>query len=226
MRDFYTHRGTAIGLRAYLQAYLENMSGLDREDQGAFPILVEGFRERPHLELTAPGVDHQGTLLPLWSPEAVGRLKLGSFARVGAARLMDAGDPNRDIFEQFAHRFRVYVPATWVRTADDERMLHRALEAEKPAHAAYELELVEPRFLVGIQSTVGMDTVLGDYPLAELTCLQREHELPEAGRGKRHRLGYDTVLSGCRGDAGFLIVPTALASTAGAVTPMNQIQLH
>jgi hypothetical protein len=215
-----------MGLRAYLQAYLENMGGLDRSDQGDYPILVEGFRERPHLELTAPGLDQQGTLLGLWSPKVVGRLKLGSDARVGSSRLVDAGDPERDIFEEYAHRFRVYVPALWVRTADDETMLHRALEAEKPAHTAYELELVEPRFRVGVQSTVGMDTILGEYPRAVLTCACREDELPQAGRGMRHRLGYDTVLAGCPAQLGLLTIPATRAAGAGTVSSPNQIQLH
>lgn len=208
MRVFYTHRGTAVGLRAYLQAYLQNMSDLAPADQGAYPVLVEGFRERPRLELAAPDVVPQGGALRLWSPDVVGRLTLGSTARVGAVRLMDTGDPAGDIFEAFAHRFRVYVPAMWVRSADDEDMLHRALEAEKPAHASYQLELVEPRFRIGVQSTVGMDTIIGDYPQAELTCARREDELPRAGRGTRHRLGYDTVLAGRHG------------------TGPNQIQLH
>ena len=210
MRAFYTHRGTAVGLRAYLQAYLQNMSDLAPADQGAFPVLVEGFRERPRLELLAPDVVPQGGALRLWSPDVVGRLTLGSTARVGAVRLMDTGDPGGDIFEAFAHRFRVYVPAMWVRSAADEDMLHRALEAEKPAHASYQLELVEPRFRVGVQSTVGMDTIIGGYPQAELTCARREDELPRSGRGTRHRLGYDTVLAGRQ----------------GSVTPMNHIQLH
>ena len=36
-------------------------------------------------------------------------------------------DPERDLFHQHAHRFRVFVPAAWVRTAEQERMLRRAM---------------------------------------------------------------------------------------------------
>ena len=85
----------------------------------------------------------------------VGRLQLGVYAREGEARLVSTGDPQRDLFHEYAHRFRVFVPAGWVRTAEQERMLRRAIEAEKPAHTAYDLCLVEPRFRVGVQSTVG-----------------------------------------------------------------------
>jgi hypothetical protein len=83
-----------------------------------------------------------------------------------------------------------------VRTAAAERMLRRALEAEKPAHVAYELCLVEARFRVGIQSTIGFDTILGDYPQARLACPnQDDQELPPS-RAPRYRLGYDMVLGG------------------------------
>jgi phage tail-like protein len=199
LRDFYTWRGTAGGLRAYLQAYLQNLSGLTPAEQRCFPLLVEGWRERRRLELGAPGERASGALLPLWSPSVLGRLELGANARVGEARLVDTGDPPRDLFHEFAHRFKVYVPAAWVRSAADERMLRRALEAEKPAHTGYELRLVEARFRIGVQSTVGLDTILGDVPQARLTCEANEGALPPS-RAPRHRLGYDTVLS-CGGAA-------------------------
>ena len=63
--------------------------------------------------------------------------------------MVSTGDPQRDAFHEYAHRFRVFVPAAWVRSAEDERMVRRAVDAEKPAHTAYELCLVEPRFRVG-----------------------------------------------------------------------------
>lgn len=194
MRDFYTQRGTVAGLRAYLQAYLQNLSGLTPAQQRAYPVLVEGWRERQRLELATPKEEVGTSALGLWSPSEVGRLQIGSFARVGEVRLVDSGDPQSDFFNEFAHRFRVYVPAAWVRTAADERMLRRALEAEKPAPSAYDLCLVEGRFRVGIQSTIGFDTILGAYPQARLTCRKDDEALPPS-RAPRHRLGYDTVLA-------------------------------
>ncbi len=38
------------------------------------------------------------------------------------------------------------------------------LDAEKPAHTLYELCIVEPRFRVGFQARVGIDTVVGGPP--------------------------------------------------------------
>jgi hypothetical protein len=35
---------------------------------------------------------------------------------------------------------------------------------EKPAHTYYTLEVVVPAFQIGVQSTVGVDTLLGPAP--------------------------------------------------------------
>ncbi len=106
--------------------------------------------------------------------------------------MVSTGDPEHDVFQKFAHRFRVFVPAAWVRDIEDERRIRRALDAEKPAHTQYELCLVEPRFRVGVQSTVGIDTVIGARPLARLGC-QGNADHPQASE-PASRLGYDMVL--------------------------------
>jgi hypothetical protein len=186
-------RGRMDGLQAYLRIYLQNISGLAPEAQRDYPQIVEGFRERQYLMLAIENTADLGHGAPLWSPGVVGRLQLGVFAREGEVRLVSTGDPERDLFHEYAHRFRVFVPAAWVRTAEDERMLRRALDAEKPAHTRYDLCLVEPRFRVGLQSTVGLDTVIGAYPVARLAC-PHETDAPPS-RPPRYRLGYDTILT-------------------------------
>jgi phage tail-like protein len=200
LRAFYRERGTVAGLRAYLRAYLQKLSGLPPAEQGAFPLIAEGWRERPRPDLPATGGTAGAGLLQLWGAAAVGRLQLGATARVGAARLVDHGDPQRDLFRAYAHRFRVYVPAAWIADAAAERMLQRAIAAEKPAHVAHELRLVEARLRVGVQSTVGVDTILGAYPQARLSCADAEAQRAP-GRAPRSRLGYDTVLADARGAA-------------------------
>ena len=103
-----------------------------------------------------------------------------------------------EIFQEYAHRFRVFVPSSWVRTAKDEEMIHRALREEKPAHASYDLCLVEPRFRVGLQSTVGIDTILGAWPQARLACTH-DTDIPPS-RLPRQCLGLDTILAARPGD--------------------------
>jgi phage tail-like protein len=182
----YPRRGTVEGVEGPLRVYLENITGLELGDSG-WPRLVEGFRERWRLLLGA------GPPAPLWSPDVVGRLQVGVYSRAGQARLVSTGDPQRDLFHEHAHRFGVFVPAAWIETADDERMLRRAVEAEKPAHTRYELCLVEPRLRVGVQCTVGVDTVVGAVPVARLECPRED--LPES-LPPRGRIGFDTVLAG------------------------------
>ena len=210
--ELYERRGTPEGLRLHLRVYLANLTGIDEllgdddsapEGPQAFPLMVEGFRKRAFLMLTEreracsderPPLARLGRNHPLWSPAVVGRLQLDVFAHEGEIRLVSTGDPERDLFHEHAHRFQVFVPSAWVKTRADEDLLRRALDTEKPAHARYQLCLVEPRFRVGIQSTVGVDTVLGAYPVAVLAGRDRS-EVPE-NRPPRQRLGYDTVL-GC-----------------------------
>jgi hypothetical protein len=96
------------------------------------------------------------------------------------------------VFQQFAHRFRVFIPAAWVRDIEDERKIRRALDTEKPAHTRYDLCLVEPRFRVGVQSTVGINTVVGAWPVARLACHLNANE--PTGLEPASRLGYDMVL--------------------------------
>lgn len=187
-----TRRGTREGLRRYLQVYLENITSLTAEEQGAFPKIDEGFRERQRLMLTLGDTARLSHGAPLWSPAATGRMHFNSFAREGEARLISTGDPEHEIFQEFAHRFRVFVPSSWISTTKDEEMVHRALREEKPAHTSYDLCLIEPRFRVGLQSTIGIDSIVGGWPRARLACIH-DPDVPPS-RPPRHRLGFDTVL--------------------------------
>jgi phage tail-like protein len=189
----YPRRGTIDGLRDYLRVYLENITGLELGQDNGFPLFLEGYRERNHLMLDAGDGATLGAGPPLWSPDVVGRLQLGVNARADEGRLVGVNDPQRDLFHHYAHQFRVFVPAAWVPSDAAEHLVRRALDDEKPAHTRYELCLVESRFQLGLQSTLGFDTIVGDYPLARLACRPRD-EAP-ATRRLRSRLGYDTILA-------------------------------
>lgn len=196
----YQHIGQAEGFRDYLAVYLSNITGLDLAElkQTGFPAILEGFRERRFLFLSKPTTANLNDGAPLWSSDIVRRLQLGVYAQLGEVELVSTGDPERDIFQQYAHQFRVFLPAAWVKTAAQETMLRRAIEAQKPAHTRCELELIEPRFLVGEQSTVGLDMVLGAFPEMRVGCSAGDETAPSLP--KRNRLGYDTVLAS-RGSA-------------------------
>jgi phage tail-like protein len=156
-------RGRVDGLRDHLQAFLSALTGIEPEQvrQLGFPLLVEAFRERNFLRLRDGDDNPLPQALPMWSASRTARLRLDEYARIGAADLVGTGDPVRDPFHEYAHRFRVYVPAAWVRDSKQEGQLRRAIEAEKPAHTRYELCLIASRMQVGLQSTVGVDTIVG-----------------------------------------------------------------
>jgi phage tail-like protein len=202
--DFIPKRGTKEGLRQYLQVYLQNISGAEVAKMPAFPNLLEGFRERQQMILAGEEGRSLDRHAQLWGPAQVGRLQLDVYSREGEVRLVSTGDPERDLFHEYANRFRVYVPAAWVRTAEAEKMLRRAIEAEKPAQAAYDLCLVEPRFQVGIQAMVGLNTIIGKLPTLRLTCAAEVEDVPPS-QAPRGRLGYDTLLGGSPQPSGSIL---------------------
>nr|WP_046284319.1 phage tail protein [Mycobacterium sp. UM_NZ2] len=83
-------------------------------------------------------------------------------SRIGEFRITDIGDPLRDPFWVTSNRITVVVPAARVRDEPMRRAVQRVVELFTPAHVAATVEFVEPRFLVGVQATVGIDTAIGE----------------------------------------------------------------
>src|SRR4030095_1047344 len=90
------------------------------------------------------------------------------------------------------HAFSVFVPACLARSDAARRSLTNLLESERPAHTVYTLELVEPRFRIGVQSTIGLNSVVGRYPQGVTLAGGADAPTP---------LGSGTVLTGGRGQA-------------------------
>jgi phage tail-like protein len=191
----FRFRGTIESLRDYVRVYLANIAELtvDQVAQTSFPVFVEGFRERSFLMLANQRGASLGDAQPLWGASVVKRLQLGVFSRADEVELVSTGAPEQDLFDYFAHRFRVYAPAAWVRTAEHEQLLRRAIEAEMPAYASYSLCLVDAGVKVGIQSTVGLDMILGQTPACRLS---RDPANEAPSLPDHNRLGYGAVLSG------------------------------
>lgn len=164
--ELYRRRGTPEGLRLHLQLYL-----------GLEPRVLEHFRVRRWLFLNHARL---GDMTALWGADVVKRLQLDGDARIGNFQLTDSGDPLRDPFYTYAHIFTVFVPMPGEPNDAQKQTVARIVEMAKPAHALAKIEWVQPRFRIGIQSFVGVDTVVGEYPQGVTT-----------GQGQ---LGYDTVL--------------------------------
>ena len=186
--------GTTAGLRAWLRVYLANLSGIDERvlEEAGIPGIVESFVERRRLMLDRAGSATLCAADGLWSPAVEKRFQVGVFDRAGEVELVSDRDPDLDVFRHYAHSFRVYVPASFLRRAADEALIRRAIDLHRPAHTTYELVLIEPRFLVGVQSTIALDSVIGAPWPGALPCGADD----PPSRPPYQRLGYDITLGG------------------------------
>lgn len=190
--QLYRLRGTPQGLRLHLQLYL-----------GIEPRIVEHFKLRRWLF-----VDHArlGEQSALYGAAIVKRLQLDENASIGSFQLIDTGDPLRDPFHRYAHQFTVFVPVCGEVTDIQRRTIERIVEMAKPAHTQANIKITQPRFRVGIQAFIGVDTVIGRYPdrvvadqakLGYDTLLgpsDDEAQPPTMRIGKRSRIGSNTIL--------------------------------
>jgi phage tail-like protein len=101
-------------------------------------------------------------LLPVQADGAV----LGSTATLDGSNLITGDEFGTPLFEDTAHQFTVQVYRGQLRCEDDISEVRAVIEREKPAHTSYHLCVIEPRFRVGFQSRVGIDTVVGGPPEA------------------------------------------------------------
>jgi phage tail-like protein len=125
------------------------------------PLILEHFKLRRWLYV---GSGRIGDQAELWGRSIVNRSQLGNGAQADVSKLVASQDPLRDPFHVTAHRYSVFVPACWARNDAQRRSLLNLLRSETPAHTQGQIEYVEPRFRIGIQSTVGLNSVVGRYP--------------------------------------------------------------
>jgi hypothetical protein len=124
-------------------------------------LILEHYQLRRWLFL---GQGRLGDEAVLWGKRIVNRSQLDEGARVGGTQLLTEQDPYRDPFHVYAHRFTVFVPACFGRTETGRKALNNLLKAESPAQAKYQVQYVEPLFRIGVQSSIGLDTVIARVP--------------------------------------------------------------
>jgi phage tail-like protein len=169
----YALRGTSAGVKMAVELYT-----------GVKPSILEMFRLRRWLIV---GQSTLGNCSQLFGSSIMSRLQIGANSTIGQFQLIDWGDPNLDLFNKYANQFVVVVPR-WQGASDaDLTNLQQIVQMAQPAHTQATIEWAEPRFRIGIQSFVGVDTIIGKYPVGVIE-----------GQGT---LGYDTVL-GVPGEQG------------------------
>lgn len=140
-------RGTVLGMKRHIAIYT-----------GIEPRIVEHFRLRRWLTLDDGRL---GDDAALWGPEIVRRLQLDAYSEIGRFQLVDGGDPLTDPFDAFAHRCTVYVPVGDGFVDADLAALEAIVELAKPAHVDADVRLMRPRFVIGCDTILGVNTVLG-----------------------------------------------------------------
>jgi phage tail-like protein len=164
--DLYRQRGTVAGLRRYVEIYT-----------GRSPAILEGFQVRPRSGLV---VGCHGVL----GCAALGGLDVDAAT---SEALLDA----------YAHRF------TLVAYVDDDcqrevmgPVIQAIVESSRPAHTLVDVQIVSAEARIGMQSTIGVDLVLGDAqpslaPLGTSSAPPASRPVPV--------LGLDAVLGAPRG---------------------------
>ena len=124
------------------------------------PLILEHFRLRRWLRLGAGRLGEEATL---WGQRIVDRSQLDVNARVGETLVLTTPTPADDPVLVHANRFTVFVPAR-LRAPAPRRSLENLLRSESAAYLAYDIEYVEPRMRIGVQSMIGFDSVIGRVP--------------------------------------------------------------
>lgn len=133
-------------------------------------LLLEHFKLRRWLWA---GRSRLGNDSVLWGRRIVNRSQLSGDepppghsgnAQVGVSQLISTPDPLRDPLLVHANTVSVFVPASVRKPGADQRALQQLLQREVPAHVQVVLHHVEPRFRVGVQAMVGLDSVIARTP--------------------------------------------------------------
>jgi len=85
---------------------------------------------------------------------------LGSSAVLDRSFLLHGDEYGRPLFEAFVHQICVRVPWRAARDEAARERIRAVLERECPAHVAYTIDVIEPSMRIGLQSRLGVDSVV------------------------------------------------------------------
>jgi phage tail-like protein len=187
-------RGTHDGLIQAIADYV-----------GVQAAIVEHFKLR-QLSVLEGGTSAVGGFT-LWSSTYYKRLQLSANSRIGEFQLISDPPPDVEPFAFDAHQFTVLFQTSPYGAEDIEAKLQQVVDREKPAHTQANLSSFLPRFRIGVQSTIGMDSAVGAVSYLVLNRFARlgydsilapsqlEYELRRSGLLPRPRVGLSAKLS-------------------------------
>ena len=169
-RKLYERRGTTDGIRFALELLLEPCLEVMMERLQATAI---GQDERTRAELISyslapPTPTTSATaledLLYAWVLRRISQVRLVESFLIRRGQALVAGDPTAinstpvdDAFSTYAHQFTVLIPMGL--SPEEEAMVQRVVNLEKPAHTTFSLRRYWEGFRVG-EARLGLDTTL------------------------------------------------------------------
>ena len=172
---------------------------------GAHAVVVEHFKLRRLPILSAGPALSDG--VRLWSKNFYKRLQLSANSRIGDFQLVSDPAPDVEPLNQDANQFTVLFLADPYGSGDTEQQVSQVVEREKPVHTQAAICPMLPRFRVGVQSTLGIDSVVGGISYLTLnrtatlgydsilSCAQPEQKLRGLGLTPRPVVGRSSLLS-------------------------------
>ncbi len=151
----YSLRGTLEGLRQYLKIYAG----------------VNAFISEPALNTTIWSLGTNSTLgfTTMLAPASASGAILDTTAILDASDLTDSTDSfGAALFDDIAYRFCVEINAGELTQPGALAAARAVIAREKPAHTVCDLCIVQPRMRVGLQCRIGIDTVVGAPPQAQI----------------------------------------------------------
>lgn len=153
------------------------------------PLILEHWKLRRWLWL---GKGRLGSDAMIWGETILRRSQLGNTAQTAATRLDTTRNPLLDPFNIAANRFSIFVPARHVENRVTRAQLVRLIDEQRPADAKAILVPVHARMRIGIQASIGFDSVVGCWPAGvtlDATALGRGSVLPGQAPAISARIG-------------------------------------
>jgi phage tail-like protein len=144
--ELFGKRGTVEGLRRFLEMYA-----------GVHARITELAAHNDPWSLGDKSV--LGFSTRLASAHAQGAV-LGATATLGQSHLTRADELGAALFDDVAHRFCVHVYAAELDRPGALEDVRAVIEREKPAQSEYDLCVIDARLRVGVQASVGVDTII------------------------------------------------------------------
>jgi len=144
--ELFRARGTARGIRRFVELAL-----------GREVVVLEGWQNR-HWWFAARG--RLGCSV-LFGPDIVRRATLSAGDPLDTTRIASNPAPSRDPFASRASSMTVLVPDRDGLDAGALALLQAVVEAQRPAHVAIRIAVIEAELRLGVAAHLGLDAVLG-----------------------------------------------------------------